>query len=107
MAMGQKMTARRKAAVVNWLRSSHAVACAAGETESQPAPASHARIAVCCTASHRRMHQSHRLSPRGAGREEEWGRRELSMTLMFCKRKSALVKNIKAAFQPQEGQAMH
>ena len=38
MAMGQKMTARRKAAVVNWLRSSHAVACAAGETESQPAP---------------------------------------------------------------------
>ena len=53
------------------------------------------------------MHQSHRLSPRGAGREEEWGRRELSMTLMFCKRKSALVKNIKAAFQPQEGQAMH
>ena len=38
MAMGQKMTARRKAAVVNWLRSSHAVACAAGETESQPTP---------------------------------------------------------------------
>ena len=48
-----------------------------------------------------------RTSIMRTGREEEWGRRELSMTLMFCKRKSALVKNIKAAFQPQEGQAMH